>query len=147
MHRYQVWAPKSPTNFGEYPQEGRRSTFSFVCYEFLLSAPSQPRNLISQCSPAIWVVCSGMHITSNFLEPDFTWMIFLRIYRASDISRGRGAANFNWIAQSREIHQNTRNPAKFARNLTKYMSAQYIWKLSWLLRLLTYCKRANLPRK
>ena len=36
-------------------------------------------------------------------------------------------------AKSREIHQNTRNPAKFARNLTKYMSAQYIWKLSWLL--------------
>ena len=29
-------------------------------------------------------------------------------------------------AKSREIHQNTRNPAKFARNLTKYMSAQYI---------------------
>ena len=33
-------------------------------------------------------------------------------------------------AKSREIHQNTRNPAKSARNLTKYMSAQYIWKLS-----------------
>ena len=48
-------------------------------------------------------------------------------------------------AKSREIHQNTRNPAKFARNLTKYMSAQYIWKLSWLLGLLTCCKRANLP--
>ena len=47
-------------------------------------------------------------------------------------------------AKSREIHQNTRNPAKFARNLTKYMSAQYIWKLSWLLGLLTCCKRANL---
>ena len=29
-------------------------------------------------------------------------------------------------AKSREIHQNTRNPAKFAINLTKYMSAQYI---------------------
>ena len=29
-------------------------------------------------------------------------------------------------AKSREIHQNTRNPTKFARNLTKYMSAQYI---------------------
>ena len=29
-------------------------------------------------------------------------------------------------AKSREIHQNTRNPAKFARNLTKYMSVQYI---------------------
>ena len=48
-------------------------------------------------------------------------------------------------AKSREIYQNTRNPAKFARNLTKYMSAQYIWKLSWLLGLLTCCKHANLP--
>ena len=48
-------------------------------------------------------------------------------------------------AKFREIHQNTRNPAKSARNLTKYMSAQYIWKLSWLLGLLTCCKRANLP--
>ena len=40
-------------------------------------------------------------------------------------------------AKSREIHNNARNPAKFARNLTKYMSAQHIWKLSWLLGLLT----------
>ena len=29
-------------------------------------------------------------------------------------------------AKSREIHKNTRNPAKFAKNLTKYMSAQHI---------------------
>ena len=48
-------------------------------------------------------------------------------------------------AKSREIHKNTRNPAKFARNLTKYMSAQHIRKLSWLLGLLTCCKLANLP--
>ena len=48
-------------------------------------------------------------------------------------------------AKSREIHKNTRNPAKFARNLTKYMSALRIWKLSWLLGLLTCCKLANLP--
>ena len=48
-------------------------------------------------------------------------------------------------AKSREIHKNTRNPAKFARNLTKYMSAQHIWKLSWLLGLFTCCKLANLP--
>ena len=46
-------------------------------------------------------------------------------------------------AKSREIHQNTRNPAKLATNLTKYMSAQYIWKLSWLLGLLTCCKHTN----
>ena len=38
-------------------------------------------------------------------------------------------------AKSREIHKNTRNPAKFARNLTK----------SWLLGLLTCCKLAKLP--
>ena len=48
-------------------------------------------------------------------------------------------------AKSREIHKNTRNPAKFARNLTKYMSPQHIWKLSWLLGLFTCCKLANLP--
>ena len=47
--------------------------------------------------------------------------------------------------KSREIHRNTRNPAKFARNLTKYISAQYIWKLPWLLGLLSCCKCANLP--
>ena len=34
---------------------------------------------------------------------------------------------------------------KVARNLTKYMSAHHIWKLSWLLGLLTCCKLANLP--
>ena len=50
-------------------------------------------------------------------------------------------------AKSHEIHRNTRNPAKFPRNLTKYMSAQHIWKLSWLVGLLTCCKLAtcNLP--
>ena len=48
-------------------------------------------------------------------------------------------------AKSHEIHKNTKNPAKFAKNLTKYMSAQHIWKLSWLLGLLTCCKLANLP--
>ena len=48
-------------------------------------------------------------------------------------------------AKSREIHKNTRNPAKFARNLTKYMSEKHIWKLSWLLGLLTGCKLANFP--
>ena len=48
---------------------------------------------------------------------------------------------------SREIHKNTRNPARFARNLTQYMSAQHIWKLhvSWLLGLLTRFKCNNLP--
>ena len=36
------------------------------------------------------------------------------------------------------------NTAKFTRNFTKYMSAQHIWNLSWLLGLFTYCKLANL---
>ena len=53
--------------------------------------------------------------------------------------------NSSKSAKFREIHKNTRNPAKSARNLTKYMSAQHIWKLSWLLGLLTCCKLANLP--
>ena len=48
-------------------------------------------------------------------------------------------------AKSREIHKNMGNPAKFARNLTFYMSAQHISKLSWLLGLLTCCNLANLP--
>ena len=37
--------------------------------------------------------------------------------RASDISRGRGAAKFREI---RKIHKNTKNIAKFGRNLIKY---------------------------
>ena len=40
--------------------------------------------------------------------------VFSRLVRASDISRGRGAA------KSREIPQNTQNNAKFGRNLIKY---------------------------
>ena len=32
-------------------------------------------------------------------------------------------------AKSCEIHKKTRNPAKFARNLAKYMSAQHILKV------------------
>ena len=42
------------------------------------------------------------------------------IDRASDISRGRRAA------KSREIPKNTRISPKFARNLTKYLSAQNV---------------------
>ena len=37
------------------------------------------------------------------------------IYRASNLSRGRGAAKF------RKIHKNTQNTPKFGRNLIKYM--------------------------
>ena len=54
-----------------------------------------------------------------------------------------------WIssksAKSREIYKNTRNPAKFTRNLTKYISARHIWMISWLLGLLTCCKLPNIP--
>ena len=48
-------------------------------------------------------------------------------------------------SRSREFQVNPRNPAKFAKNLTKYMSPQNSWKLSWLLGLFTCCKLANLP--
>ena len=34
--------------------------------------------------------------------------------------------------QSRKIHKNTRNTSQFGRSLTKYMSVQHIWDLSWL---------------
>ena len=46
---------------------------------------------------------------------------FCQYYRASDISRSRGAA------KSCEIHKNTTKTAKFGRNLINYMSVQHIW--------------------
>ena len=55
----------------------------------------------------------------------FNHFIDLEI-RASDISRGLGAANSGKSAKSREIHKNTKNTAKFGRNLIKYMSVQHI---------------------
>ena len=42
------------------------------------------------------------------------------VIRASDISRGRGPA------KSHEIPQKTRNTAKSARNISKYISAKHI---------------------
>ena len=68
------------------------------------------------------------------------------IWRISKLFRSAGLLIFRGVAEpgissksakSREIHKNTRNPTKFSGNLTKYMSAQHIWKLSWLLGLLT----------
>ena len=56
----------------------------------------------------------------------------------------QGFSYFEW-SRRREFQVNPRNLAKFARNVTKYMSAQHIWKLSWILGLLTCCKLANLP--
>ena len=91
------------------------------------------------------------HCSQWFIQQKEKWK---RISIALNINSNSGLLIFRAVAEpristksakSREIHQNTRNPAKFARNLTKYMSAQYIWKLSWLLRLCTCCKRASLP--
>ena len=51
---------------------------------------------------------------------------FLRkviLYRASDISRGRGPAKFRYF---REIPQKMRNTAKSARNISKYLSEKHI---------------------
>ena len=55
--------------------------------------------------------------------------------RASNISRG---------SQSREIHKNTQNTAKFGRNLIKYMSVQHVWNVCQLLGLFTLRKLVNL---
>ena len=60
------------------------------------------------------------------------------IYRASNISRGRGAAKF------RKFHKNKQNTAKFCRNLIKYMSVRQFWNLTQLLGIFTCCKLANL---
>ena len=43
-----------------------------------------------------------------------------------------------------EIHKNTLNTAKLARNLITYMSIQHIWNLSCQLGLCSCCKLANL---
>ena len=51
---------------------------------------------------------------------------YVSLNRASDISRGRGPAKFRYF---REIPRNcpkTRNTAKSARNISKYMSAKHI---------------------
>ena len=41
------------------------------------------------------------------------------VFRASDISRGRGAAKF-WVpTKSRKIHKNVQNTMKFAKGLIK----------------------------
>ena len=46
--------------------------------------------------------------------------------------------------QSRKIHKNTQNTAKFGRSLIKYMSVQQFWNLSQLLGVFTCRKLANL---
>ena len=46
--------------------------------------------------------------------------------------------------KSREIHKNTKNAAKFGRNLIKYMSVQHIWNSFQLLALFACHELANL---
>ena len=59
--------------------------------------------------------------------------------------------NSRTSAKSREIHKNTQNAAKFARNYIEYMSVEHIWNLSWLLGLLGHIlsivSQRSLPRK
>ena len=52
--------------------------------------------------------------------------------------------NSGKLTKSHEIHKNTKNTAKFSRNLIKYMSVQHIWNLFQLLGLFTCHKLANL---
>ena len=47
-------------------------------------------------------------------------------------------------AKSSKSHKSMQNTSKFARNLIKYMSIQYIWNLSRLLGLFICRKLANL---
>ena len=63
----------------------------------------------------------------------------LLIFRAVAEPRNSGKS-----AKSREIHKNTKNTAKFGRNLIKYMSVQHIWNLFQLLGLFTCRKLTNL---
>ena len=80
------------------------------------------------------------------LGPWFTALLFFVILAGLLIFRTVAEPRISSkSAKSHEIHKNMRNPAKFAKNLTKYMSPQHIWKLSWLLGLFTCCKLANLP--
>ena len=103
----------------------KASPFSFHRCVFYLS----PLSLISK-----WILRSRTFISSHVV------IAGLLIFRA--VAEPRISSK---SAKSREIHKNTRNPAKFARKLTKYMSARHIWKLSSLLGLLTRFKLANLP--
>ena len=78
-------------------------------------------------------------------QSKFNFTVFLDIISGLLIFRAVAEPRiWSKSVKSREIHKNTWNPAKFARNLTKYVSAQHIWKLSWLLGRLTCCKLANL---
>ena len=65
----------------------------------------------------------GSHLFKLKRLQESLCMCFVRLYRASDISRARGPAKFRYF---REIPQKTRNTAKSARNISKYMSAKHI---------------------
>ena len=64
-------------------------------------------------------------------------------YNVNDAARSQGFWYFA-PSQSREIHKNTQNTAKFGRNLIRYMSVQHIWNFSQLLGLFTCRKLVNL---
>ena len=66
---------------------------------------------------------------SWYVEPQM-YKTGLLIFRAVADPRNSGIS-----AKSREIPQKTRNTAKSAWNISKYMSAKHIYYLSWLLDL------------
>ena len=65
------------------------------------------------------------------------------LYNVNDAAHSQGFWYFA-LSQSREIHKNTQNTAKFGTNLIKYMSVQHMWNFSQLLGLFTCCKLVNL---
>ena len=115
------------------------SFFSKQCFEQLISV----RSCSNVCTQAVGMIASDWPV-SRVVRSQLIQILLLfsglLIFRA--VAEPRLSSK---SAKSRKIHKNTRNPAKFAGNLTKYMSAQHIWKLSWLSGLLTCCKLANLP--
>ena len=117
------WCPIDPFN--------RSNLYSFPLLRSL------KLYVFNSISKAEYVVKSGkLYNYIRLIKRVYTGLLIFRAVAEPRIS--------SKSAKSREIHKNTRNPAKFARNLPKYMSALRIWKLSWLLGLLTCCKLANL---
>ena len=71
-----------------------------------------------------WPVIESVSIKKNEdrnpgLNLDLSYDNLSPLPRASDISRGRGAAKFT----------NTKKTAKFGRNLIKYMPVQHSWNI------------------
>ena len=70
-------------------------------------------------------------------------LLVVSLYNVNGAAHSQGFWYFA-PSQSREIHKNTQNTAKFGRNLIKYMSVQRIWNFSQLLGLFTCRKLVNL---